>query len=206
MSLSNSGDSDRRYSEICGATNNRGKECKLPAGWGTPGSGGKRCKFHGGASSGPKDTSHLVENGFADGNPGGSAPKGNTNAEIHGGFSDWRKAYERLDDKTREYVEWKVDIEREIVSESVDVDPERREELLRERAVLGILEDRSWLDLLAVDDDGSGPGRGMVIEDEIEYDGETYTEIKANPAIDASLRASARRRKIASKLRLYERE
>lgn len=206
MSLSNSGDSDRRYSEICGATNNRGEVCKLPAGWGTPGSGGNRCKYHGGASTGPADKSHLVENDFADGNPGGSAPKGNTNAEIHGGFSNWRKAYDRLDDPQRDYVEWKVDTEREIVPESVDVDPERREELLRERAVLQLMEDRSWLDLLGVDDTGSGAGRGMMIEGEMEYNGETHTVEKSNPAFDAAARAMARRREIATRLGLHERE
>lgn len=206
MSLSNSGDSDRRYSEICGATNNRGEECKLPAGWGTPGSGGNRCKYHGGASTGPADKSHLVENDFADGNPGGSAPKGNTNAEIHGGFSNWRKAYDRLDDPQRDYVEWKVDTEGEIVPESVDVDPERREELLRERAVLQLMEDRSWLDLLGVDDTGSGAGRGMMIEGEMEYNGETHTVEKSNPAFDAAARAMARRREIATRLGLHERE
>jgi hypothetical protein len=147
-----------------------------------------------------------VENDFADGNPGGSAPKGNTNAEIHGGFSNWRKAYDRLDESQRDYVEWKVDIDRERVSESVDIDPERREELLRERAVLRFFKDRSWADLLAVDDTDSGGGRGMMIETQMEYDGETYTVEKSNPAFGAAVRAMGRRRKIATRLGLHERE
>mgnify|MGYP007099780582 CR=1 FL=1 len=60
---------DRRYDDICGAANNRGDPCKLPAGWGTPGSSGDRCKFHGGLSTGPDDTSHLEDNDFAKDNP-----------------------------------------------------------------------------------------------------------------------------------------
>ena len=35
---------DHRYADICGATSRSGISCKLPAGWGTPGSGGTRCK------------------------------------------------------------------------------------------------------------------------------------------------------------------
>jgi hypothetical protein len=66
-----------------------------PAG-GTPGSGGKRCKFHGGLSSGPDDTSLLEGNDHAEGNPGGRPPDANSNVVIHGGFSDWETAYERL--------------------------------------------------------------------------------------------------------------
>jgi len=62
---------DRRYDDICGAANNRGEPCKLPAGWGTPGSGGKRCRFHGGCSTGPDDASHLEDNDFAKDNDGG---------------------------------------------------------------------------------------------------------------------------------------
>ena len=91
MSAEKPGDTAGRYTDICGATNRNGEPCSLPAGWGTPGSQKGRCRFHGGASTGPKDTEHLEENDFAEGNAGGGAPEGNTNSQIHGGFADWRK-------------------------------------------------------------------------------------------------------------------
>lgn len=199
MSQSNS---EGRYSETCGATNNRGEKCGLPAGWGVPGSGGKRCKFHGGASSGPNDTTHLVENDFAKGNAGGGAPTGNTNAEIHGGFGDWQNVYERLDDGEREYVEWLINTTRKRVK-ATDIDDERREQLLREWATLRLLSDRVWVDLVCVDNDGSGPGRGMIIEERREHNGETYTVAKANPAWNAETRIRQRKRTIGETLRLF---
>lgn len=105
MSSKKTAESERRYSDICGATNNRGEPCKLPSGWGTPGTQGGRCTYHGGSSTGPTDTEHLEGNDFAEDNPGGGAPEGNTNSEIHGGFSDWEKAYDRLDESKRAYVD-----------------------------------------------------------------------------------------------------
>jgi len=86
---------DRRYSDICGATNRNGNPCKLPAGWGTPGSGGQRCKHHGGCSTGPDDTSHLEDNDFAEGNPGGRPPENNDNAVRHGMYTDITAYYRR---------------------------------------------------------------------------------------------------------------
>ena len=204
MSTSKTGESSGRYSEICGATNNRGGPCKLPAGWGTPGSGGGLCKFHGGASTGPKNTDHLEDNGFAKGNSGGGAPELNTNAEIHGGFGDWRKEYERLDDETKAWVARYVDSARETVNKHApEVAPDRREELLREYATRIILEQKAgcdvWLSL-----DGSGEGRGIeIVEKTVEHNGETYTITKPNPALKASRQHDSRQRKIAKELRLY---
>ena len=56
--------------------------------WEDPVAANGRCELHGGASTGPRDTSYLESNDFAKGNPGGGAPEGNENAKIHGGFSD----------------------------------------------------------------------------------------------------------------------
>ena len=194
MSLSNSEDSDGRYSDICGATNRNGEPCQLPAGWGTPGSGGERCKYHGGLSTGPTDTSHLEGNNYAEGNPGGGAPEGNTNAEIHGGFSDWRKAYERLDDDTKAYVDKLREDMRETAKEHApDVPEERRERLIKERATLTILHDQAALDVFK---------RGVFIEEERDFEGETYTVSKANPTFTRTIDISARRRQIAKELRL----
>ena len=98
---------DRRYNDICGAANNRGDPCKLPAGWGTPGSSVDRCNFHGGLSTGPDDTSHLEDNDFAKDNPGGCPPENNDNVAIHGGFSAWTSASERYqeDQDARERID-----------------------------------------------------------------------------------------------------
>jgi hypothetical protein len=141
-----------------------------------------------------------VENDFAEGNAGGGAPNGNTNSQIHGGFGDWQNVYERLDDGEREYVEWLINTTRKRVK-ATDIDDERREQLLRERATLRLLLDRVWVDLLSADD-GSGPGRGMIIEEQREQNGETYTVAKANPAWNAETRIRQRKRTIGETLRL----
>lgn len=204
MSRSNSGDSGGRYNEICGATNRHGEPCQLPAGWGTPGSGGKRCKYHGGASTGPKDTSHLENNDFAKGNSGGGAPEGNTNGRIHGGFSDWRKAYDRLDEDARAYVEkLRNDLRERAKEYAPDAPEERRERLIKEWATLSILYQRSSADTVGTPNDPVEGARGLIITEEREHNGETYTVEKANPALDAGLRISARRRQIDKELRLY---
>lgn len=194
MSTGKSGGSGR-YSEICGATNSEGDPCKLPAGWGTPGSGGSRCKFHGGCG-GTNSTDHLEGNNFAEGNPGGSPPTGNSNAEIHGGWSDWRKYYDRFDAEEKEYVERLVDDFCETAAEHApDVDADRREELARECATLMLLRrDASedvWCDI-----DGSGPGRGLVLTDD---DGRQ----RINPAHHAVHRLRRRGREIAEELCLW---
>jgi len=77
-------------------------EEKYPVG----GAGEGRCRLHGGASTGPDEpaTEHLEGNDHAVDNDGG-APEGNANARIHGGFSDWRKAYDRFDEDTREMID-----------------------------------------------------------------------------------------------------
>jgi hypothetical protein len=201
MSSSKTTDSERRYGEVCGATNNRGEPCKLPAGWGTPGSGGGRCKFHGGLSTGAKDTSHLEENDFAEGNAGGGAPEGNTNSRIHGGFSDWRKAYERFDDDMKAYVEDLRDCMRETAKEHApDVPEERRERLIKEKATLSVIKRRAGYDAWAFDREDA---RGFVIEGEKEIDGETYITPKPNPALTAESRIAGRQYVIARELRLW---
>jgi hypothetical protein len=51
--------------------------------------------------------------------------------------------------------------------------------------------------------DGSGPGRGITIEEEIEIDGEIFTQRKPNPALDAGHALSRRQREIGKELSLY---
>jgi hypothetical protein len=189
---------DHRYSEICGATNNRGDPCKLPAGWGTPGSGGTRCKFHGGLSSGPDDTSHLEDNDFAKDNDGG-APANNDNAAIHGGFSDWRTAYERFrkDPAARQRIETLVSAYLHTAQEhATDVDLDRRKELARELATRRLLKQRAQEDVWS-DDDTDVNGRGLLIED---GDGRGRT---VNPAHIAAHQHKKRTREIAKELSLW---
>lgn len=200
MSTERSGRADPRK---CGATNRHGEPCQLPAGWGTPGSGGGRCKFHGGASTGPMDTSYLKGNTYAEGNPGGGAPELNTNASIHDGFADWQKAYTRFDDETREWVDWLAGEVRERAAEHApDVDADRRDRLAREYGTLGVLERKAMADAW-IDPNGEHPGRGHVIEETVDIDGETYTVRKENPALRAEHALSGRRRKIGRELRLW---
>jgi len=204
MSTEKTRGSGGRYSDICGATNRHGEPCSLPAGWGTPGSGGSRCKYHGGASTGPKDTEHLEENDFAEGNPGGGAPEGNTNSRIHGGFGDWRTVYDRLDEDTRAYVDRMISDMRETAKEHApEVSAERRERLLKEKATLSIMWRRTFADTLGTPEDPVDGARGIVIEEEREFDGDTYTVEKANPAWDAGHRLTVRKRKIAEELCLW---
>lgn len=203
MSTGESGESGGRYGDVCGATTSSGGPCQLPAGWGTPGTGGGRCRYHGGASTGPTDTSHLENNDFAEGNAGGGAPEGNANAEIHGGFSDWRKAYERFDEDTREYVdkiaaEWRA----EAATHAPDVPAETRADLCLEKATTAILERRASADVWAALD-GSGPGRGLVVEKTVTRDGDPVTVEGLNPASRARHALSRRQREIADRLRLW---
>lgn len=192
-----------RYSETCGATNRNGEPCGLPAGWGTPGSKKGRCKFHGGCSTGPKDTSHLEGNDFAKENPGGGPPEGNTNAEVHGGFSDWRKVYDRLDEETTAYVDELRDCMRNRAKEHApEVDADRREELLKERATLSILWKRAAADTVGTPADPVDGARGLVIEETAEVNGESYTRHRMNPAFTAGFRLKSRQRELDRELRL----
>lgn len=51
--------------------------------------------------------------------------------------------------------------------------------------------------------DGSGPGRGLVVEKTVERDGDTVTAEGLNPASRASHALNRREREIAERLRLW---
>jgi hypothetical protein len=59
----------------CGAKTRSGRPCRNVRFYDT-----KRCKYHGGLSTGPKDPTKLNGNKNAIGNKGGGAPLGNRNA------------------------------------------------------------------------------------------------------------------------------
>jgi hypothetical protein len=201
---------DHRYSEICGATNRNGNPCKLPKGWGTPGSGGTRCKYHGGLSSGPDDTSHLQDNNYAADNDGG-APANNSNAAIHGGFSDWRTAYERFrkDPAARQRIETLVSAYLHTAQEhATDVDLDRRKELARELATRRVLKQRAQEDVwnddntdTDADADADADARGLLLEDD-DGDG-ARSGSKVNPAHIAAHKHKQRTREIAKELSLW---
>lgn len=186
----------------CGATTRDGTPCQK---WPVGGAGEGRCRFHGGASTGPDEvaTEHLKDNDHAVGNNGG-APKGNTNAQIHGGFGDWRKAYNRLDDDDREFVDQlATDMEETAAEHAPHVSADRRERLCLEMATLRLMARQAsedvWCDL-----DGSGSGRGIAVERTVTTDsGDTFTVQKPNPASRASHALRLRERKIAEDLRLW---
>lgn len=207
MSTGKSGDTDGRYSEVCGAANREGEPCSLPAGWGTPGSGGRRCKFHGGASSGPRDTSHLEENDFAEGNAGGGAPELNTNAQTANGiWSNWRKVYDRLPEERKDYVD-RIAVERaeKVEPYTPEMDADRRERLALEYGVLRVIQGRVDYDIFAgMAENPAEDARGVYVKEDVEIDGETYTVDKPNPALtrDGSLRS--RRRTIEEELNLAD--
>jgi hypothetical protein len=198
---------DHRYSDICGAVNRNGNPCKLPAGWGTPGSGGQRCKHHGGLSTGPDDTSHLKNNNFAEDNPGGRPPENNDNAAIHHGFSEWEAAYERFQTEpdARERIEM---LEREYIGTASehadDLDDDRRERLARELATRRVLRQRAQEDVWSddntdTDTDTDAQGRGLLIEDDTGR-GRGRT---VNPAHIAAHKHKQRTREIAKELSLW---
>jgi hypothetical protein len=60
---------------LCGAKTRSGRPCRNERYYDT-----KRCKYHGGLSTGPRDPTKLIGNKNAVGNKGGGAPLGNKNA------------------------------------------------------------------------------------------------------------------------------
>lgn len=192
---------DHRYSDICGASNRNGDPCELPAGWGTPGSGGDRCKFHGGCSTGPKDTSYLENNNHAVDNDGGP-PEGNRNAAVHGGFTEWQNAYERItangDSDTQARLETLKESYLSTAAENApDVPTDRRKELARELATIKILKQRAQSDVWGEFEESTDTeSRGLVLKGDDENQ-------KVNPAHTAANRRRRRSREIARELRLW---
>jgi hypothetical protein len=133
-------------------------------------------------------------NDFAVGNSGGGAPPLNVNAEVHAGFSDWEKHYERLWGEAKEDAD---EIAQEYVEISkADLPPEVIEEKAREYATLGHM----WM---CVTKDTFERGWVLEREETHEPTGETYTVHRRNPALRADIAISRRQRELARELRLY---
>jgi hypothetical protein len=137
----------------------------------------------------------LEDNDFAKDNDGGP-PENNSNAAIHGGFSDWRTAYERFqaDPDARERIETLESAYLETAREHADdLDDDRRERLARELATRRLLKQRAQEDVW---NDGDSDARGLLLED---GDGSQ----KVNPAHTAAHQHKKRTREIAQELRLW---
>lgn len=159
---------------------------------GTPGSGEKRCRFHGGASTGPSDTSHLEDNDYAKGNPGGGPPENNSNAVIHGGWSDPDKFYQRLEGEQKEFVDRLT--ESYVKESKADLPEDEIHKKARRLSTYHLLWRKTTIDSFE---------RGWVLEEEIECESETYTKQKLNPALEAEHRINSKDRKLMRELRTY---
>lgn len=99
-------DDDRNYADECGdhgGSNRNDEPCGRPAGWGTDFDSGK-CRQHRGTS--PDGSSHEG-NDWAEGNEGGGAEEGNTNAVKHGAYADEHAFYSEV----------ATDVERKIIDD-----------------------------------------------------------------------------------------
>lgn len=99
--------SENSDEDICGSTEtSTGDPCQRGAGWGTRYESG-HCTTHRNNGGAPKGNQH------AKGNPGGSAPENNDNAETHALHADTVKWFERnredIEDDVRALVEDWVD-------------------------------------------------------------------------------------------------
>lgn len=144
---------------------------------------GRRGVFHARFERPPLSHGAPRENENAVGNSGGGAPELNFNAGTHGGFSDWKRHYERLaeDDKRRvdERTAGYIDCSRANLPDMVI------EGTARELATLSDMWYGTTLNTL---------DRGPVIEHEKMYDltEQTYTVYRLNPAFRAEIANSAR--------------
>lgn len=178
----------------CGAKTRADGRCQR-----APINGTGRCRLHGGASTGPKDTSHLHGNDHAVGNDGGP-PLLNRNAEIHGAFGDLDKLDQRLAGDAREF----VDKHRESALETSrdarpSLDENRRERLAREYALLFY----QWHQATA---DSFERGFGVPREKSFQTpDGEVTAEVMGmNPTVVRGSQIGRRQHKIGNVLGLWD--
>ena len=143
----------------------------------------------------PDNTSHLEDNDYAEGDPGGHPPENNDNAALYGGFSAWTSDSERFqeDQDARERIEMLVSDYFATASEHADdLERGRRERLARELATRRLLKQHAQEDVW---NDGDSDARGLILEDD--------TGRTVNPAHNAAHRHSRRMREIAGELSLW---
>lgn len=180
--------------ERCGAETRDGTPCEK-----YPVAGGTRCRFHGGASTGPRDPSALEANDHAAGNDGG-APEGNTNALRTGAFVPLDRIPERLDVEQLHGVArwewWAILASRR---RRPDLDEDRRRRLAARWARLDVRHTTATVDTF------TDLGRGFLVERErtVETaagDEVTVTERVSNPCLGVQVRTRAEQRDVAEAL------
>jgi uncharacterized protein YjcR len=152
------------------------------------------------------------------GNSGGAPPEGNANAATHHGWSDLLKHYHRLTGDTQEFVDGLIESAREMYARHHGLDIRDVEQHIvanRDFESEAAVHD-AFRKLGAIHDqrdrtDDSVAEEGMFIEEEHTFetdDGETvtYTNVKANPALEAKFRSFPKRRALEKKLGLIRNE
>jgi hypothetical protein len=170
--------------------------CDVPTASGTPCqrlTDGGPCFMH--DESGPSsDHGGQPGNTNAVGNSGGGAPPLNTNAMIHGGFSDPDKYYQRLDGEAKAWVDGLTDC---IVARSkAEFTAAQTKRLARRAATLH----HQWYST-AIDT----RERGLVVERQETHEptGTTSTVERVNPALLAGRWISRQGSRIHRTLRTY---
>jgi hypothetical protein len=189
---------DLDLEERCGAETRDGTPCEK-----YPVSGRDRCRFHGGASTGPDDTSYLEGNGHAAGNDGG-APEGNTNTVESGAFvpldriPEWLTVAQLHDVARWEWYAVLVSRERRL-----DLSERRRQRLAARWARLDVRQTTAMIDAWEC------IGRGFTVERErsvetVTGDEVTVTREVANPSLEVESRATRERMDVGETLGLYD--
>lgn len=130
------------------------------------------------------------------GNSGGGAPIRNTNAEKYGSWNDPLKEYDRLNDRSKEFVE---ELVRDTVMRSkADLPKEQIETKARRMGVLSVMHSRGWAYTLGDDGDGLAVERERDLED-----GTAVIGMVLNPAIEADHRNNSKSYKLQRELRTY---
>lgn len=154
---------------------------------------GGPCFMHD-ANGPPSSHGGQPGNDNAVGNSGGGAPPLNTNAQIHAGFANIEKHYQRLEGEEKEW----VDNLAEAIAErsKADFSSTKRDRLALRIAILH----HKWHCAVADTFD-----RGWVIEREETHEptGETDTVRRLNPALRADLSMSRKMRRLYRTLRTY---
>lgn len=170
----------------CGVSTDSGTECQRRT-------DGGPCFMHD-RSGPPSSHGAPLRNNNAVGNSGGGAPPLNFNAEVHAGFSDWEKHYERLWGDAKEWVD---ELTKDYINRSrADLSDEEIEAKAREAGTLAHMWRCASADSFR---------RGWVLEHEETHEttGETYTVHRLNAALRADLAISRRKRRLARELRVY---
>ena len=147
------------------------------------------CFMHDGGS--PPGHGAPVGNDNAAGNSGGGAPQGNANAVKYHGWSDPNIHYNRLEGEAKKWVDdrtnWYVELASADLSE---------EEITKKARRLATIEHQGWLSIADELD------RGIVLEREVEYNGQTFTKTVVNPATEAMFRLSSKERDLRDELEI----